>query len=412
MNTQRGSSLIFAIVALLIIAGITATVFKNNIFEKRMASNYEQNIRSLVIAESGIYAGLQQLQSVVTNQTELDDWFANNSGAVLNNVSFGSGNYSVTVSNNNDNKTITMRSVGTYRHSTRTIDAIIILKNNGAAAALLVNGDLEISGSSDIAGACGAIQVNGLLKKTGSDINVSGGVFATDGIEGENRITAQPIDANAPVVPIPAVVPSDYLALADYILANNGKVYDSNGSEVADTNNSLWNGWEKTGENNGISSWKMSKSTTISNVTLYIEGDVNITASPGSTASPWKISIIAERSIQIHGSPTFTPNNTTATYKDKSNLFLLAGGDIDIKGNVTQVDVEGFIAAHEQLEVSGNAQLLGLVVAENVPTDSGHEDYVSANKITGNALFTQNSCSSSSSGGGNSYLTLWAMVEP
>lgn len=419
-HDQRGSSLLFVLVALIAMSAVTTAAMQNSLFDEKMMSNYEQGIRALITAESGLHYGFAQLQIALQNNPDVNNQLTISNSQLLNHISFNKGHYTVSVLDNNDgdndpftdsDNTILLRSVGTVGTATRSVEAVIWYTNPAAALSVLVNGFLQISGNPNIDGQCGGIHANGSIEVAG-DTTVAQDVSATQGIQGENKITAGgSVNGNADAVGVPPINPADYRQYADYILASDGKVYDKNNNVVANTNSAPWHGWEKTGTNHGIASWQMPDDNTINQVTLYVEGDVDISGNPYQNSGTWEISIIAERSIRLQGNPTLTPNATGVSYSGYSNLLMLAGGDIQISGNPLQSGVggntlEGFIAAGEQIDISGVPVLQGAVIAENKQTDANHLDLVSFNKISGDLNITANAC-----GGSSTVLVMRSLVE-
>lgn len=374
-----------------------------------MFANSKSTLLALSNAENGLKKAKIVLLSVLNSGTNLSSLYSSNNGVFLTSFDAAGNGYSVSILDNDygdpissSEQSVVLKATGTSDKVSRVLESIIVIsttKSNSdfANAALLVNGPLELSGNSDITGSCGAIQVNGELSVFGSTyVNLS--VSASGGIINPEKLDSPSIDGSAEPVSVPKVSPENYRYLADYILSSNGKVYDASGGEISDTASNKWNGWQKTGENNGITQWKLSGNTTLSSVTLYVEGEVEVSGSPGKGSSDgWKVSLIAERSIHIQGNPQFTPNDSSTSFAGMKNLLFVAGGDLKISGNATHLGDEGFYLAHEQIEFSGNSTIKGLVVAENATTASNHQDHASVNTISGNSDFNNDTgCSDSS----------------
>ena len=98
----------------------------------------------------------------------------------------------------------------------------------------------------------------------------------------------------------------------------------------------------------------------------------------GSPGTRWAVSLISYGNIQVNGNPNLGPANPAADYY----FLLLAGRDIVLNGNYNEdhpacdgscpgtipVDIEGLggiLAAHEQIQISGNPDIFGFLMAED-----------------------------------------------
>jgi len=140
------------------------------------------------------------------------------------------------------------------------------------------------------------------------------------------------------------------------------------------------------------------------NAVVFVYGNVYVGGNPGNSSSgiyckdsgctgaggvpldTWQVSLISVGSIRISGNPSMSPANTAAGFW---HLYI-AGRDVYVSGNpgATQacasgcsttspsnVDTyAGIIAAHEQIQISGNPQILGFMLAENAIDCSAEVD--------------------------------------
>jgi hypothetical protein len=127
--------------------------------------------------------------------------------------------------------------------------------------------------------------------------------------------------------------------------------------------------------------------------TLYVEGHAKITGNAGVQGNHWVTTIIATGDIEISGTPIMRPPNSSDSFQGNSlfrsgteNLLLVAGKDLKIVGNAQQ-RFEGIMAAHEQLEVTGNPTLKGFMLAENATTVS---NTVINTRVNGDMSLTYN----------------------
>jgi hypothetical protein len=131
----------------------------------------------------------------------------------------------------------------------------------------------------------------------------------------------------------------------------------------------------------------------------YSEGNIALTGNFGTKAIPARVSFIAEGHIYNQGKQYIAP-----IYRDFS---FVAGTDVKISGRLDtgsdDLESEGFIYAHHQVNFAGTPVINGTVVAANqadtnspggmnlVPLDNGYMN------ITGNATIISNN--SNTSGG-------------
>jgi hypothetical protein len=253
------------------------------------------------------------------------------------------------------------------------------------SSGVTTGGYLNITGNAAINGSCGGIHSNDNIDIIGSP-DISGDVTAAGNITvSGNPMVGGSTTSAVDFVPIPSINPADFAAYADYQLRADGKVYQSNGSggwtQVVDlAGGGTWNNWDYQ-----PSRWRLSKKTTIDG-TLFIEGDVQISSSPGSSSDPWEATIIATGYIDVSGSPNMIPNPNNPP--ETGNLLFVAGSDLEVTGTPNQ-SLQGIMAAHEQIHLGGNPSFNGCLIAEDAQNNSG---LVSENKITGSVNFTCNDC--------------------
>ena len=240
-----------------------------------------------------------------------------------------------------------------------------------ANPAILVDGDLDIGGSISVQGSEGNVHANGNLSVQGSAAQVSGDVTATgtytandnwepDGSYGGGR------DA----ITVPEILASNYVSLTDVTLHANGTCTPS--PCPAD-----WTPPASAGE-----PWTLAGNTAPTG-TFYVEGSVLISGSPGKKGNEVAMSIIAEGSIKITGTPKLKPENG-----DK--IQFVCDGDLTIAGNSDLDDpanVDGQIMVREQIHISGNPEFQGRIMVANEPSEF---DDVTVNAIPGNPTITYN----------------------
>ena len=129
--------------------------------------------------------------------------------------------------------------------------------------------------------------------------------------------------------------------------------------------------------------WDFSSNTLydpIRNAVLFVFGTVYLSGDPGRTGTPkiWPVSIISYGSIEVSGNPNLGPANPEGGYYS----LLVSGRDIKISGNYNEdhptcsgscpgtpplliENLGGTLIAHEQIEISGNPDIFGLLYAED-----------------------------------------------
>lgn len=257
-------------------------------------------------------------------------------------------------------------------------------------AAIVTQGNLTLSG-------------NAKIKNSGvhsnSDVNVSGsasvdGTVSASGTVTNTSSSTLKTESGVAVKPIPSVNPADFRQYAEYVLARDGKILDASGVVLADlSKDGKWNGWDYSVTGDTVK-WQMSSNDTIEG-RFYVEGDAVVSGNPGSTATPWSATLIAEGSIEISGNPIMKSytGGGAAVPEGVKNLLLVAGLDLKINGNLTQDQVfQGIMAAHEQVAISGNPSLGGYIIAEDAGNSSNTatENTVSGSMelVSGAALAT------------------------
>lgn len=240
------------------------------------------------------------------------------------------------------------------------LEAVISPTEMGA---LITNGDLEITGSVDVSGAEGDVHANGDLDVGGST-TVSGTVTASGEYTGSLAGTE-----GVPEIEIPEVHASDYLQYADFILTSDGRKTNLAGGLICNAPCDNWT-FDANGGPDGNPEWSIGSGAPTTG-TYYVEGAVKVTGSPAA-----QLTLIAEGSIDISGSPDFTA--------DTIELLFVTDGDLEISGGLDIADplnVGGQILVHEQIKLSGNPYLFGQIIVENAPSVSG---LVTLNEISGN----------------------------
>lgn len=120
---------------------------------------------------------------------------------------------------------------------------------------------------------------------------------------------------------LPKVSPLDLKAKADYVLGDDGKVYDAAGNVIADTKtkgkDTPWNGWSMSGKGEWVND-----SDTPPPGTYYASKRIRIVGNPGAPGAPWKATLIAgdgkhKGTVNVRGDAVMEP--------DLPGLLMVAG---------------------------------------------------------------------------------------
>lgn len=372
---DRGSTfmVVTALISTMAILGITVSTM--TFFEQKEVIHQLHRTQALYLAEAGIENVPYDLAgSDLSDVIKGPDGQADTSDdGTLSSATIGNGSYTVTITDNDDGDgdlyndsdgLVIANSTGTVVEQSITL-GMTLASSGGmytSPYAILTGGDLEISGNPTITGANGGIHANDDLSIPGNP-NIDQDATAVDNYNASGSPTVGGNSGGGfATTPIPEVVPSDYLSDADYVLRSDGDVEDSFGNVIASNS---YNGW-----NWGGDKWDRS-SNSANDGTYYIEGDAIVSGNPGTSSDPWKVTIIAEGSIEISGDPKIE--------YDTPSILMVAGGDLKLNGNPNQ-DLEGYFLVHEQLEFSGNSNIIGSIIVEDAEDNHG---FASENKVSG-----------------------------
>ena len=282
-----------------------------------------------------------------------------------------------------------------YLRSTYSPDYAILAGGEPGETGLLISGT-----SAEVLGSLGSIHTNGDLEFTGSaHPTIDGTATATGSCDPQCDDYADGSGGGKPAATVPVINPRDLYelyagdaSLSWYDMCPDGIVRrpvfggtPCSGSTTVDPASIGWSYHSST--------WSYSPGgspTPPTGVFYGYQVDVKITKG-GTAAAPWEATIITEGEpssavtdcqelmngdIAISGSPVINGYLT--------QIVFLAGRDLGIAGTPSQ-SFEGLLAAHEQVDISGNPSVLGAVLAENgcdsseSPKLAGPESEISGN---------------------------------
>jgi len=282
------------------------------------------------------------------------------------------------------NETLIVRATGYGPNNTTvTLEAVISPADMGA---LIVDGDLDITGSVDVSGLEGDVHANG-------DLDIGGSTSISGDVTASGELTGYAGTEGVPDRELPEIHASDYRQYADFILQSDGTITDLAGVLVpTPADFSEWS-FDSTGGPDGIPEWSLSSGAPPPTGTYYVRGAVKVTGNPVA-----QLTLIAEGSIDISGSPDFTADTT--------ELLFVTDGDLEISGGLDALDplnVGGQILVHEQIKLSGNPALTGQFIVENATSVS---TLVTTNEISGHVEIIYNG----GLGGGTFTVSGWREV--
>jgi Tfp pilus assembly protein PilX len=403
LTRQQGAVLVVSLLIMSVMSILGVNAVKKNIVQERMANNYRAGIESLNNAESGIEDALAVINA---NDLHLDGYSNEldpNGDKNLDDrwtmvlADAGDGvSYNLVMVDDNDgdgdpatdsNEIVTLMVQGIGSNGTvRTISVAIGTEDGGAfvlETAILTEEDLDISGNPNLKGGIRDIHSNSDVTISGnSAVTTSGQVSASGTVTGTVAGGGTTLDS-APSIAIPDLNPGDFEQYVDYKMMSDGKVYDGSDNFLANANGVDYGGFifDSTAE-----LWTVVKDKPGDLLTgdIYFMGDkgnLNILNSPGSNGNKWFVSIMTDGYLEISGNPYFSNYKDPTDPEGFQNILFLSKTDISISGNYnSDNNIQGIIAAREQIAIDGNPNIAGSVIAGGQDSTS---DYVTSNSITG-----------------------------
>ena len=434
---EKGIVFLLALLFLGILLLLGTALLGLSVSEHQVAVSHRDGVQALYLADLGIEKAKSELNKRLDADTTKVDFdtelttnnaylFGSASGAYVTfSVGPDIGTYQVKLENNtppnppphdpggatdDQDKTVWAESKGVVtiqghirRKTVRALLGPVSLAafTMGCDATAGGQNTFTLSGNPNILGSMGNLHSNCDLTTTGTT-TVAEDITAVGTLSLSANTTNGGIrDDDAPLIPLPVVNPLDFRPLADFILTGDGKVKNQGGTVLHDAaiDGDVWpgnnsNSWKWTDKSGASRRWVFSGSnveSSLENKAFYFEkaagtdwNNVSMSGSPptGPPGTTWKVSVIAEGYIDISGNPN------VGAADGKQNLLFVAGSDIKIGGGLTSTFVGGgVLAAHEQISISGDLTITGLLLAENA---SHLETLVTATSVSGNPNITYN----------------------
>ncbi len=414
--SQRGAALITAIFAILLGTLLGVALHYLALSSLTVAVNDRDNTEALYLADAGIAHATALIGRVNKSQystvlsrganpapntgdelsvppstglwTTSESIPAGNAsgGGVTNFGAGGGGRYWVAVGNDtatgetsttDNNGVLVITSTGLGRSgASATVEVTVSMQT---FPAILINGKARVRGNLSVNGSSGIMHANDTLDLNGSPcadqyFSSSGNILNPGNSKGAGCVGVGVSRVNQQIIQPPIYnIRNDFYSRADYILGSSGsragKIYSFTGpagSEkmIYNTNSSsgVWQvGSSKWTWKPDIKEWSHNGDE-LPPGTYYSEGNMDVKGSFGSASSPVSATFVAEGYIDLGGSKA-------SIVPDYDNYFLVAGTDAYLKGNLLSIvgdlDVQGIVYAHHQIEFSGSARINGVVIAAN-----------------------------------------------
>lgn len=240
---------------------------------------------------------------------------------------------------------------------------------------------LLISGSPEIRGGCGTVHSNHDLVVSGSPSVLKNATASRAyPVTGHPFVGGTAGGGQSPK-PIPPIDPARFLAAAQakgitpiFRMTSDGRVLDAAGNVLTTlAAGQHYNGWRYSPA--GPVQWELSGNTGYDG-TYHLEGNAKVSGNTGSPSARWNATILATGDLEVAGNAEMSPHLT--------DTLFVAGRDLKVSGNPAS-GFTGLLAAHEQIQLSGNPTVLGYVIAEDGGNTSAT---VTQDTITGNAMIT------------------------
>ncbi len=374
LRNERASVIISGLILVVVMTLLAGALFDLSLLGSRIFRDSESSVQALYCVEAG---GARALAEIVTAPDDPLSW-----DGELQSLPTPAGDCEYVATYGNTANPKILIATGTLGSVSRTLKWTAM----GSGYGIMHGGKFstfQISGNPNMSGNCAALHTNGDLIISGNP-TCSGNVTAS----GTYQVTGNPTiegfgSGGLDQKEVPTINLASYITAAKESLPDNqvfqmmsdGQILDGNNVEIAVlADGEIYRGWEyKLGSD---PRWIYGDNNEF-NGTYYLEGSVVISGNPGSPSIPWNTTVLATGNIEISG--------TVKMESHMADALLVSGGDIKISGN-PEHEYGGILAAHEQIDISGNPKLAGNMVIEDVADSSS--DLVTETKISGSPEIT------------------------
>lgn len=368
---QRGSILLTMLLVMCLTTLVMSSLTVSSI-EWTLANNLERESQAFSFADSGVLHALSEIESSGDDIDALLLGADGTAGTADDGQIFGSaiaigeGGYDAYVEDNHDDSdqstdidgTAFLVATGTHKNSQRRVRVTLSSSGGGSGWAppygVLTDGKLEIKDKVELRGPLGSAFANDEAEIDSEFIDVSAG--SADELDLDNGVTiaGEELDrdevdeyeeshSDLESVDLPEFDTGELRDLTDYRLSSDGKVYDSAGTLVHDTDDGDddWGQWKF---KDGDDSWELKNGVAgVDDGAFYVDGDVKVEG-----GDDLELTVISTGSVEFKGVMTL----------DAAIPGLVAATDGDVK-----VDVDGSFSGgllvREQLTINGKITLNG-----------------------------------------------------
>ncbi len=400
---QRGMALATSLIMLSLMTLMGISGMNTSILEQRIAGNQKQRWQAMALADSGLRQAESLLKAPCGNRVDFTAELQNNGGLLIADTELGLGRYRVAVEDNSGDSNPSQQIDG---------DGVVHLLATGEVGqdpnlavvrlqrtlrrqltahdyAVLTGADTVIEGAPIIDGCAANLHVNGNMSLLGGGTLEGNLSAAGQVINAGAAVINGDITADALLLPTPEIEPEDVRASADYVLTDTGQVRDNAGQVLADGNND-WNGWRYSG-----GQWELGGDTPPNGI-YFVNANVLISGSPGRSGSAWRATIAARDDIQVTGEMSARSYSDDLRLGDVGDLLLVAGGDLQITAQPSQI-LSGALVAGQQIEIVGDLTIEGRIIARG---DDAGTSLVDINHLSGDMHINGQSALPSSANGG------------
>ncbi len=354
--------------------------------EWTLTANAVDEASAFLLAESGVEHALLALDSAESDPETIllgpdGDAGTADDGVLLGDTSIGNGGtYSARMVDNDDGDSDLMVDADgiVYLFADGTIDTVskavrLVLSGNSGGSwtppyGVLTKNKIFLASGVELRGSGATVFANddvvidndlieGLASSNGSvDIQSSSPTIAGETLTGSEITDYEAANSGQPETTIPEIDPADFEPLAEYTLADDGKVYRPDGSVEFDTDDGsdMWGSWKYEGSGD----WTLDGPSSSDEGAFYVEGSVKVAGSGGSSGNPVELSLFAEGSVEFAGDFYITGRIP--------HVLAVTGGDVFISG---MSEYTGSLLVHEQLKTNGSSTIFGSVVVEDEDDD-------------------------------------------
>jgi Tfp pilus assembly protein PilX len=385
---SQGFALPTILVVILLLSTITVTALRTAVDERMTGKAMRESAKAIYAAEAGVNAVIAGWDNAYFDSAlavpgdSLDmGWQSMENScsyrAMVHRLDDGSGRKLYQVNS-------TGRGSGSLRGQ-RTLAVVLADVPILPLKALVVNGDIDITGDQEIQGSCGDVHVNGNVDLSDT-LQVNDMLSATGAVTGSgaNHIInadGEPVtpESGAEPIEIPKLNPWDFCGEADYILRNGWIV-----TVGPPTDSTLIGG-------PGVLGWKytahLDKYTLNAEIgvpgTVCVNGNVQVSAGEGTMTSALPLSLLVDGSVNFTGSPVIIADHS-------DGILVIAGGDASIHGypEAAGDNFSGLIYAGSQCDFNGIPILSSQVLCRGDPDPAGAINLSDQSMINGETQIT------------------------